>query len=409
MATSDAERQVSPWLSVWQKPRVTIAWVLSHYSTIQILILAGSHLSLTVVAYIVEDRLAAALDDWRVLAAIVGAAAIGVAFLYVGALCFKWSGRLLRGTASAAELRAVLAWGNVPTVIGLSVCFAILAVWWLVAGAGVPRPGQAIPGLVQAAAAIFGLWSVVTILLMLSRVQNFGFWRTIASYALALMILLLPLLLIRTFVFEPFNAPSGSMAPTIIVGDYFFVSKYRYGYSRYSLPFAPPLISGRIMGNAPERGDVVVYRQPKDPTIDFVKRLVGLPGDRVQLVGGVLQINGQPVARESLGDHVDGESGVRRKLWRETLPNGLSYQVLDAGDSYLDNTEVYVVPEGRYFVLGDNRNNSVDSRMSEREGGGAIPFENLVGRAEVIFFSRDSTPLKKTPAIRLERMGTAIR
>lgn len=204
--------------------------------------------------------------------------------------------------------------------------------------------------------------------------------------AAGFFVLLLPF---RTLMFEPFNAPSGSMAPTLVVGDYFFVSKYRYGYSRYSLPFATPAFAGRILGKEPERGDVVVYRQPKDTSLDFVKRVIGLPGDTIQLKAGVLFLNGQAVPREPLGEYFDKETMTRRSRWRETLPGGHVYEILDAGKSPFDNTEVFTVPAGRYFVLGDNRENSVDSRLPEGQGGGTVPYENLIGRVELIFYSRD--------------------
>jgi signal peptidase I len=150
----------------------------------------------------------------------------------------------------------------------------------------------------------------------------------------------------RIFLFEPFNAPSGSMAPTIMVGDYFFVSKYRYGYSHYSLPFGRPSFAGRILAKEPERGDVVVYRQPKDPSLEFVKRVVGLPGDTIQLREGILHINGRPCVREPLGEYVDQVFMTRSKRWREILPDGRSYEVLDTGKSNFDNTDVYTVPAG---------------------------------------------------------------
>ena len=199
---------------------------------------------------------------------------------------------------------------------------------------------------------------------------------------------LLIALAIRTLLFESFNIPSGSMKATLLVGDYLFVSKYSYGYSHYSLPLSPPLFSGRIFGSMPERGDVVVFRVPKDDSIDYIKRLIGLPGDRIKVADGLLYINGTPVKRERVDDFVDDENGtpehVRR--WRETLPNGVSYQTLDLqDDGLLDNTEEYLVPPGHYFMMGDNRDNSADSRVLSAVG--YVPFENLVGKAQIIFFS----------------------
>ncbi|MEI7805167.1 MAG: signal peptidase I [Hyphomicrobiales bacterium] len=195
-------------------------------------------------------------------------------------------------------------------------------------------------------------------------------------------------LVIRTFLFQPFNIPSGSMKATLLVGDYLFVSKYSYGYSHFSLPLSPPLFSGRIMGSQPERGDVVVFRLPKDTSTDYIKRVIGLPGDRVQMVEGVLNINGVPVKRERAEDFIETEEGsraVRVKRWRETLPNGVNYYSLDLVDNgFADNTQVYTVPAGEYFMMGDNRDNSTDSRFSQV---GTVPFENIIGRAQLVFFS----------------------
>jgi signal peptidase I len=212
-----------------------------------------------------------------------------------------------------------------------------------------------------------------------------GFSETVKVIVQALLIALV----IRTFLFQPFNIPSGSMKATLLVGDYLFVSKYSYGYSKFSFPFSPNIFTGRVLEGKPERGDVAVFKLPKDESTDYIKRVIGLPGDRIQMIGGLLHINGQPVKRERIEDWISDESDSRRqrvKRWRETLPNGVVYETLDLVDNgFYDNTPVYQVPEGQYFMMGDNRDNSTDSRVLASVG--YVPYENFVGRAEIIFFS----------------------
>lgn len=193
---------------------------------------------------------------------------------------------------------------------------------------------------------------------------------------------------VRTFAFEPFNIPSGSMIPTLLVGDYLFVSKFSYGYSRHTIAFGAPVFDGRIMGSVPERGDVAVFKLPRDNKTDYIKRVIGLPGDSIQVSGGVLHINGEPVKRERTDDFVSRDGlgrEVRVAQYIETLPNGRSHRIIEESDQGpLDNTPVFRVPDNHVFMMGDNRDNSLDSRVRDV---GFVPIDNMVGRAEFLFFS----------------------
>jgi signal peptidase I len=220
---------------------------------------------------------------------------------------------------------------------------------------------------------------------------------------------------VRTFAYEPFNIPSGSMLPTLLIGDYLFVSKFSYGYSRFSLPFGVPLIDGRILGGTPERGDVAVFKLPSDNSTDYIKRIIGLPGDKIQVIGGVLNINGVPVPRRRVGEYTDRDAygnSVTFTHYIETLPGGREHDIIErSDDGQLDNTPVYEVPPGHYFAMGDNRDNSLDSRVLNHVG--FVPAENLVGRADVLFFSSNGTARlwevwKWPAAIRFSRMFNGV-
>lgn len=219
-------------------------------------------------------------------------------------------------------------------------------------------------------------------------------WEIVKTIVYALAIALV----IRVIFFQPFTIPSASMEPNLLVGDYIIVSKYSYGYSKHSAPFSPPLFEGRILAREPKRGDVIVFKLPSDGKKDYIKRLIGLPGDRVQMRDGVLFINGRAVEREILPAGVDetpyGEDRYVTKI-RETLPNGVTYITHDSARSDVDDTEVFVVPRGQYFFMGDNRDNSLDSRVESPAGVGFVPAENLQGKAQVILLSWERAELFK--------------
>ena len=221
----------------------------------------------------------------------------------------------------------------------------------------------------------------------MAKRKSSGFFESVKTVVYALLIALV----IRTVAFEPFNIPSGSMLPTLEIGDYLFVSKFSYGYSQHSLPLSLPLIPGRILFSEPERGDVAVFKLPSDNKTDYIKRIVGVPGDKIQVKDGRLNINGKTVRRRKVKDYlIQSNFGQNRKVTQyiETLPNGKTYAILEMSDQGpLDNTGVYIVPDNHYFAMGDNRDNSQDSRVHPQVG--FIPKNNLVGRAEILFFSKN--------------------
>ena len=247
-------------------------------------------------------------------------------------------------------------------------------------------------------------------------VDEGGIYETFKVIVQALLIAVV----VRTLLFQPFSIPSGSLIPTLLIGDYLFVSKYSYGYSRHSLPFSPDVFSGRILGSPPRQGDVAVFKLPRDGQTDYIKRVIGLPGDTIQMKQGRLYINDVICPREETAkfrtpDVAGKDAEVATYI--ETLPNGVKHIIIerDGDRGFLDNTDAFKVPPGTYFMMGDNRDNSTDSRVPpEQQGVGFVPVENFVGRAEVVFFSLEEGQAAwefwKWPAsVRWSRMFQPVR
>ena len=243
----------------------------------------------------------------------------------------------------------------------------------------------------------------------MTKSKNNSFFGNLKSILIAIFIALL----IRSFIFEPFNIPSGSMKPNLLVGDFIFVSKYSYGFSRHSLPLSIPLIPGKIFSNIPERGDVVVFKTPENNRTDYIKRVIGLPGDKIEIKNGIIFINGSEILRKKLNDFIDTDnktSNKRVRMYNEYFFNK-EINILDITDNGIaDNTQLFNVPENHFFVMGDNRDNSQDSRFISTVG--FIPYENLVGKAQFIFFSLENArflQIWKWPnSIRYERIFQKI-
>lgn len=215
-----------------------------------------------------------------------------------------------------------------------------------------------------------------------------------ARQAPSILVALGLVLAVRTVVAEPYRVPSGSMLPTLLIGDQLLGSKFAYGWGKYALPIGQlPDFSGRFFDKAPERGDVVIFRLPRDPSETYVKRVIGLPGDRVQLRQGRLYINDVLVPRREVGSFDGNAGGIPMPATRfvETLPNGREHEIIEISDTdRYDDTSIFIVPDRHYFMMGDNRDNSLDSRVSSTHGGvGFVPEENLVARADRLIFSHD--------------------
>jgi signal peptidase I len=400
MTLTTEEGARSPWIGVWFSPRQTIERLIAGPPSYLVWLLAMLGTIAGIYQQLASVHLAGLLHDWTFdLGVVLLGAVTGIVALYLYALILGWIGSWFGGQATRPQIRTAFAWSMLPIIAG-----GIVA---LIIGIATERSAMT-SGTEAILFLIFSAWSLIIFLLMLGRVERFSFWRTICTYLIAAIFLGFGVaFFIRSFFYQPFDIPSSSMRPTLVVGDYFFVSKFAYGYSHFSLPLSPQLFSGRILSSQPATGDVVVFRHPRDTATDFVKRLVGLPGDRIQMKLGQLYINDAPVKRERLADIPDDGAcgsafGRPIKHWHETLPNGASYETLDCFDgSPVDDTLVFTVPDGHFFALGDNRDNSSDSRSF-----GSVPLENLIGRASLIFFSYNKDGAAR---VRTDRIGKVVR
>lgn len=390
-STSASNSQSNPWLNIWWRPQATIKEILSRPTRWHVLFLAAvAGMAGILMNYVYSSS--SFSPAAAVTVALLFGPVLGILQLYIYGALTAWTGRLIGGRASQRSLRTALAWASIPYLIALPLLLGSV----LVLGPDLVPSGDDLPDgmelLLTLCVLVLSLWAFFLAIRTIGAVQGFGLVRSFLNWLVPPLLLFVAVGLFRAFLFQPFNIPAGSMEPTLRIGDHIFVDKRAYGYSRYSSPFGLNF-AGRMFPAEPERGDIVVFKLPRDNTTDYVKRIVGLPGETIAIKNGVLVIDGVDVPRRRVADVVTelpGEAPRPIPAFEETLPNGISYVVLDTeNDGPFDNVGPYKVPEGKYFVLGDNRDNSTDSRASW--GVGYVPFENLLGRVSVIYLSLDET------------------
>jgi signal peptidase I len=397
---------------LWFRPGNTIEHIVARRSEAGTIALAAAVAAVEGILFVTGPlgllTAAPATSFWTMILIVALASAIvGVVGFYIIGFIANAIARGLGGGGSARATRAALIWSSAPILVSS----IVVIIGSFAFGA---QPSALGPQIVLALISFAGaIWSIVLTVAMLARVHRFPAWRAFAAWLLGdVLAAFLLAMVVRVLVFQPFDAPSGSMAPTILAGDYFFVSKWDYGYGRYSLPFGSSFIQGRILPGEPQRGDVVVFRNPQNGA-DYVKRIIGLPGDKVQLIHGRVFINGTVVDRRAVEpvefrDHMGKAKPVA--AYDEILPDGATHRIIqiDGDDGFYSNTAVSETPPGAYFVLGDNRDNSTDSRIpQDKEGLGFVSSDNLIGRVRLIYFSKDADA--KTPSVRLERLGLGVK
>ena len=385
----------SPWLTIWFKPQETIKRVTQTNDIGSVLCLGAAAGICNVLS--VSDTLQLRGEALLIVAFLLGSLQ-GLIYLPVASGLYTWVGRLLRGKASYRQMVSAYAWSMAPMLLWLALLLGLFLFYGsaklgllLSSDSGEASGGELF---VLALMGLAAIWSIVLLVRTFGAVQDFGVFRSIVTVVVPVIFLLLIAFSIRSFIAQPFNIPAQSMTPALLVGDHLFLDKTCYGYSKYTSPLMPDF-DGRVWRSAPKRGDIVVFKLPKDNRTDYVKRIVGLPGDEIEMKDGVLHINRTAVPRKRVEDFIDDTSRQRDGIeaFEETLPNGVRYTVLDLrNNGEFDDAGPFKVPAGHYFMLGDNRDNSVDSRMQEHIG--FVPEENLLGCAPVLYFSAAPLPKK---------------
>ncbi len=371
---------LNPWASAWRKPRATILDLLWRKDRRGLFLLAAAS-----GATLLLEALQSHYLHWlaTLTMGLVFAPLVGLLQLWLSGALGAWAGRRLGGHASAADVRLAFAWSWLPYALSA----ALLAAGVVVFRQDVLSPPVQMPMALLTIA--LSLASFVMAVRMIGAIQDFGLLRSVANVMAPTIIVAVLALLVRVLLYQPFSIPAGSMQPALLVGDLVYADKLAYGLSRHSFPFALSF-NGRFWPAEPRRGDIAIFASPDGTGTVYAKRIVGLPGETVEMKRGVLIIDGSEVARASAGSFETRAAGgglQSAPAFRETLPGGFTYTVLDSEiDGPLDTVGPFQVPAGSYFVLGDHRDNSLDSRSREF---GFVPFDNLIGRVAVVYFSAD--------------------
>lgn len=380
---------LNPWTAMWWKPQAAINAVVHREGRSHTLVLAALMGVATVIGAV------APIPNLHWFAVITFAILVGplagLIALYIDGALLSWVGRALGGRASQSTLRTAIAWSALPSIAALLIVLAAIAVFGQeFLGAFAAPDGVDDPVLFSVAlvAGLLPLWAIFLRIRTVGAVQHFGVIRATATVAASLLVMLAVTLGIRIFLLQPFSIASSSMEPALHIGEHVFANKRSYGLSRHSFPFDAGF-EGRLGAAAPLRGDIVVFKLGSDPKLDYIKRVIGLPGDEILMQRGVLHINGTPVPKLRVGDvTLQNGYGPTQTVpaFEETLPEGRKIIVLDTDpNGPFDNSGPFRVGPGHYFVMGDNRDNSMDSRSMEQVG--LVPADNIFARVSIVYFS----------------------